>query len=79
MANLELRLDGFESHLLDSAIVRLGYLYPDLTFSLQENQIQIQGQIENCTELLKEIRYIIYREKIYEETLPIRKKLYENL
>ena len=79
MASVELRVDGFQSHLLNSAIVRLGYLYPDLTFSCQDNLIQIQGCIENRTELLKEIRYIIYREKIYEETLPIRKNLYENL
>ena len=79
MADFQLTVEEIESHLLHSAIVRLGYLYPDLTFSLQDNHIFIQGEIENCTELSKEIRYIIYREKIYEETLPIRKKLYEDL
>ena len=79
MADLELAVEEIESHLLQTAILRLGYLYPDLTFSLENNHIFIQGQIKNCTELSKEIRYIIYREKIYEETLPIRKKLYEDL
>ena len=65
--------------LIDNAILRLNYLYPDLQFSVQGSVINVQGEIDSVEQLKKEITYLIYREKVYEEYLPIRKKIYEDI
>lgn len=65
--------------LIDNAILRLNYLYPNLQFSVQGSAIKVQGQIDSVEQMKKEITYLIYREKVYEEYLPIRKKIYENI
>ena len=62
--------------------MRLGYLYPLIRFSYDAQACEIRasgsdGAVAD-SELEKEIRFLLYRERIHAETLPIRKQLYGN-
>jgi hypothetical protein len=63
---------------LPSALVRLGYLYPELVFSAEAAEVII----ENCPRdrentVTRDVLYTLYREKIYAETLLMRRSLFE--
>ena len=65
----------------DLAITRLNYLHPDLKISYQDNQvtIDVQNQVEQIDlekDLKKELFYQLYRAKIYQDTLPMKKWLF---
>ena len=65
---------------LDAVIIRIGYLYPDLKISKGENNILIEHsgekQVGFDKEVKQEIFMQLYREKIYRDTLPIKKWLF---
>jgi hypothetical protein len=64
----------------DAAIVRLSYLYPDVQFSLVADTIEVFGvKPSDQAALKKEVAYAVYRERIYRETLDIRKSLAKGL
>ena len=67
------------SELTEKALVRLSYLEPELTFSPVADGIEIEGSqafsADQLTELRKTIFHQLYREKIYQETLPMRQWL----
>ena len=68
----------FESDLIKyapSSIARLNYLFPQLKFSLQNNLIQVESDVEFPDNLQRDINYTIYREKIYHDTLGIREHI----
>ncbi|CCG06886.1 hypothetical protein [Pararhodospirillum photometricum] len=69
--------EGFSSF-VEPALVRLGYLYPSLKIFRDENSLVLEAPegLETCA---AEVRYQLYRERIYQETLPIRCCLYEGL
>ena len=58
-----------------SALVRLGYLYPDARFVPVANGIEITTDGADHDVLAREVQYALYREKIYAETLPLRQSL----
>ena len=59
---------------------RLGYLRPDVELTYDKNLHEVNAEFDDsdlsATELKKEIWFHLYREKIYQETLPIRRRLY---
>ena len=59
--------------------MRLSYLFPKIQFSIVNNSIQLEGIIENEESTKKEVNYIVYREKIYAESLEIRKKIFDKI
>tara|TARA_A100001015_G_scaffold229247_1_gene259166 strand:- start:3309 stop:3569 length:261 start_codon:yes stop_codon:yes gene_type:complete len=65
---------------LDAVIIRIGYLYPDLKISKEDNNILIEHsgekQVGFDKEVKQEIFMQLYREKIYRDTLPIKKWLF---
>ncbi len=62
----------------DAALARLQYLYPKINFVLIADGIEVSGNIDIPSETLsREIHYALYREKIYAETLPMRRALIE--
>ena len=72
---------GFDIH-LEKAVARLSYLYPEFSFSSAERKIQVDAN-ENLTdeqtvELKRNVFHQIYRERIFQETLPIRRWLYSD-
>jgi len=64
----------------DAALTRLRYLYPAVTFTLDENGIKVEGDPAALTDALaREANYALYRDKIYAETLPMRRALIETV
>ena len=63
----------------ESVILRLQYLFPKNNFFLKEKDITFSTNAnDELSDLIKEISYLFYREKIYEDNLDIRKKLYKD-
>lgn len=73
--------DGFRRY-VEPLLMRLGYLHPTVTFSYDPDAAKIHAdwldEAIDASEVGKEIRYQLYRERIYAETLPIRTRLYGN-
>jgi len=65
---------------VDAALLRLGSLYPEFVFHRCDNDILIEGV---CGQLLTNVRrdvlHTVYREKIYTETLSMRRALVETV
>jgi hypothetical protein len=59
----------------EPALARLRYLYPRLTFALCESGIKVNGDTSVVSIAAREVLYAVYREKIYAETLPLRRSL----
>ena len=65
---------------LDAAVVRLGYLKPMLQFAGSDEGIRVSGASPaERDELTRDVMHVLYREKIYAETLPMRRRLVEAL
>lgn len=60
------------------ALVRLSYLHPRTSFVSHPDRI-IAHSPEGATVSAREITYQLYREKIYQESLPMRDLLYRTL
>jgi len=78
MKKISVDLDILNDGILNAAKIRLSYLYPKINFSVNKKSIIAEGLIEDEESLLKEINYIAYREKIYQENLDLRKKIYKD-
>lgn len=62
-----------------AAIVRLTYLYPDYEFSDGDGSVFVTvNDDEQSDELKREVMHQIYRERIYSETLSVRRWLSGN-
>lgn len=64
---------------IDAALMRFGYLYPDVPIKLKDGEIFITSNEIEFFKLKQEILHLIYKEKIYEETLEIRKSIYKSI
>ena len=59
-----------------AVIVRLTYLYPDCEFSDDDGAVSVMvNGYHQFGELKKEVMHQIYRERIYSETLSVRRWL----
>ena len=67
--------------LVDTLMVRLGYLYPDVVWSFDSgtSDIIVRYNPESYSRetLVREASFQLYREKIHHDTLDIRRKIYE--
>ncbi len=62
----------------DSAVVRMGYLFPFAKISLDGTAVRISSKNDNDQgDLKREFLHLLYREKVYLETLDIRKELFK--
>ncbi len=65
---------------LDPLKARMGYLYPEIELSYREQAAKLEVRFDerklSAQEIQKEIWFQLYREKVYQDTLPIRKRLY---
>ncbi len=65
---------------LETAILRLQYLYPELEVAHSGLQVNIKNnETHSASSLKKELLHLIYKEKIYSETLEIRTALYKGI
>jgi hypothetical protein len=64
---------------IEAALTRLKYLYPSVRFSITSEGIQAEADDSDITAQAptREIHYAVYREKIYIETLTMRRSLIE--
>lgn len=60
------------------ALVRLSYLHPQAVFALREDGIVVEGEGLSDT-VVRDVTYQVYREKIYQESLPMRELMYKAL
>ena len=71
--------ESFEDY-IDATIVRTSYLFPDLKIVKSSKPLSIEVSGLNKVTELKDFRQeflnILYRERIYSETLSIRKTIY---
>lgn len=63
---------------VDQALIRLGYLHSGVSFSATEGWIVAQGDTGRLPPQ-REILHQLYREKIYQESLPMRHLMYKAL
>lgn len=61
-----------------AALIRLGYLYPDLVFKIELDVVVVENcSIDSERVVRRDISYTFYREKIYSETLSMRQALFD--
>lgn len=61
-----------------AAVARLQYLYPSLTFAVAGQSIAVDGLTDTSEDnLRRDVAYQLYREKIYQDGLPMRQAMYE--
>lgn len=77
---LEISIDPEFHACIPAALLRLGYLYPELNFGVSGQGVTVRGEFTaNPTQLEHEVTYQVYREKIFQQTLPMRQSLYAML
>ena len=70
---------GFGRYVV-AAVTRLSYLMSNITFAVEAERIVYASEQEiECAKLEREIAHALYREKIYAETLEMRRSLIEAL
>jgi len=84
MADVKLKISELSDHdftqdVIKNALVRFSYLYEDYKIIADNNGYYISGDDKDIQKYIKEFIYLVYREKIFQETLPIRKKIYDTL
>jgi hypothetical protein len=59
-----------------AALVRLQYLYPAVSFALNDAGFAVEPVDDvSLADLRRDIAYALYREKIFADTLPMREAL----
>ena len=78
---LEVPFDREFQPYIPAALLRLGYLYPEVDFSVSEKGVlaRCATPYSNLMKIKRDIMYQVYREKIFHETLEMRLNLYKML
>lgn len=78
---LEISVDPEFQEFIPAALLRLGYLYPELDFAALQQGVVISGDLSRIdrTRIRREVHYQVYSEKIFQQTLPMRQSLYKML
>ena len=81
MASLSVPVpSAFVTH-VDSLLVRLGYLYPDVEWLFEPTTGNLNAnykpEAHSAETLAKDVSFQLYREKIHQDTLDVRRKIYE--
>lgn len=75
LQSLTIGIPALFSTYVEAAIVRLQIHYPSLSFDAHESGIAVSGNIPDHAALRSAVLHIVYREKIYAETLVMRQGL----
>lgn len=74
--NIERAFSPFAS----AAVARLRYLHAECTFDLEDEAILVRpGEATDLARVERDVRFQLYREKIYQEGLPMRTLMYQTL
>ena len=64
----------------DAATMRFGYLHPRCDVQRREDAVLVTGPDEDeVAEAARQLRYLLYREKILADAEALRRKLYDRL
>ena len=78
MQSFEIPVGNSFKPYVEAALTRVGYLFSEIQIEYDKNKAVITIYISdgtNTEQISKEVKYALYRERIYQETLPIRKKI----
>lgn len=64
---------------LPTAATRLGYLYPDVQFVVRTDGVELVGTDIDLAAMRREVLHAVYRERVFAETLPLRRTLIDGL
>lgn len=64
---------------LSDAVLRFRYLYPQIELHTDGNTIGFRGEAADDPGVTRDFLFCIYRQKIFAETLPLRKMLIEGV
>jgi len=64
---------------LPQATLRFGYLYPQIEVMVDGSIVRFAGPGAEEPALKQEFQFCLYRQKIFEQTLPLRKALIEGV
>lgn len=64
---------------LPQATLRFGYLYPQIEVVVDGSIVRFAGAGAEDPALKREFKFCLYRQKIFEQTLPLRKTLIEGV
>lgn len=59
---------------VEAAIIRLCYLRPQWSFCYRNCAVEVEADVP-LADVTRELMHAIYREKVYTETLPLRREL----
>ena len=80
MSEMTIAIPGSFRDYVEAAIVRASYLFPEMIICTAEDSlsVDISGLDESMDfeQIKKEFLNVLYRERIYSETLPIRRTIY---
>ncbi len=80
MVDIVIKIPSKFESFLETAILRFQYLYPELEVTLSGLQVNIKNtKTHSLHSLKKELLHLIYKEKIYSETLDIRTAIYRGI
>ena len=65
---------------IPAATLRLKYLFPEVDIEATVNGVRLSGTAKmDASQIEAEITYQVYREKVFQQTLPMRRDLYQML
>ncbi len=64
---------------LGDAVLRFRYLHPDIELDCKEGMVTLHGEAANEPAVKRDFLFVLYRQKIYAETLPFRQILIEGV
>jgi len=71
-----LELDQFSASDISAAVLRLGYLHPKWKFEINDTFLVASAPlVDSRDDILQEVQYAIYREKILSTTMDMRRDL----
>ncbi len=71
----EIRIGPEFRPFLDDAIARFSYLYPDVSVAVDAEVTLSFKEGTDEGKLIREFQFALYRQKIFAETLPLRKAI----
>lgn len=63
----------------EAVVLRLGYIFPENPAILTGSRVQIRAPSDREPQFRREVTHLLYREKVYSETLPVRRALFQAL
>jgi hypothetical protein len=64
---------------LQDACLRFQYLHPHIEISTEGNSVRLIGTGADDPGIKREFQFCLYRQKVFEQTLPLRKMLIEGV